>query len=76
MFCFPYKLANFPFLDEIVRSDAFFICNSIRDMFDVHAEPWTILFSMTPATEAARTEPMAPASEGKADGEEWVTVFG
>ncbi|XBJ26766.1 hypothetical protein VPH35_004125 [Triticum aestivum] len=31
---------------------------------------------VTPATEAARTEPAAPASEGKADGEEWVTVFG
>ena len=75
MFCSPYKLANFPFLDEIVRSDGFFISSSIRDMFDVHAEPWTILFSMTPATEAARTEPMAPASEGKADGE-WVNVFG
>ena len=26
------------------------------------------------ATEAARAEPMAPASEGKADGE-WVNVF-
>uniref|UniRef100_A0A453L4Y1 Uncharacterized protein n=1 Tax=Aegilops tauschii subsp. strangulata TaxID=200361 RepID=A0A453L4Y1_AEGTS len=32
--------------------------------------------AVTPATEAARTEPAAPASEGKADGEEWVTVFG
>ena len=75
MFCFPYKLANFRFLDEIVRSDAFFICNSIRDMLDVHAEPWIILFSVTPATETARTKPMALASEWKADGE-WVTIFG
>ena len=75
MFSFPYKLANFPFLREIVMSDAFFICNSIRDMLDVHAEPWTILFSVTPVTKAARMEPVAPASEGKADGK-WVTVFG
>nr|XP_040245278.1 WAS/WASL-interacting protein family member 3-like [Aegilops tauschii subsp. strangulata] len=32
--------------------------------------------AVTPATEAARTEPAAPASERKADGEEWVTLFG
>uniref|UniRef100_A0A453MSX0 RRM Nup35-type domain-containing protein n=1 Tax=Aegilops tauschii subsp. strangulata TaxID=200361 RepID=A0A453MSX0_AEGTS len=44
------------------------------------SSPWTppppTATAVTPATEAARTEPAAPASEGKADGEEWVTLFG